>query len=59
MKTITTVKGHIRVNKIQTGWSLEKVSTKEWVLLNFDDEIVFTAPTKKSILEHYETWYVH
>lgn len=59
MNTITTVKGNIRINKVQTGWSLSKVSTKEWALLNFDDEVVFLAPTKKAILAHYETWYVH
>ena len=53
---ITTSKGNIRVDGVQTGWSVEKRSN-EWVLLNFDDEIVTTKKTKKECLSHYETWY--
>jgi len=46
---ITTSKGHIRVDGIQTGWSVEK-RDNEWVLLNFDDEVVTTQKTKKACL---------
>lgn len=55
---VTTVKGSIRIGKVQTGWSVEKQG-KEWVLLNFDDEIVTTQKTKKACLAHYESWYMH
>lgn len=54
---VTTSKGHIRVNNIQVGWSVEKNPQGEWELLNFDDESVFTAKTKKAALEHYINWY--
>jgi len=55
---LTTVKGSIRIGKVQTGWSVEKQG-KEWVLLNFDDEIVTTQKTKKACLAHYASWYMH
>lgn len=54
---ITTSKGNIRVNKVQTGWSVVKNESGTWCLLNFDDEIVTTQKTKKECLSHYETWY--
>lgn len=54
---VTTSKGNIRVNNKQVGWSVEKNNQGEWVLLNFDDEAVFTANTKKAVLTHYCEWY--
>ena len=54
---VTTSKGHIRVNNIQVGWSVKKNTQGEWELLNFDDELVFTAKTKKAALAHYIDWY--
>lgn len=54
---VTTSKGNIRVNNVQVGWSVEKNAQGEWELLNFDDEVVFTAKTKKATLAHYCEWY--
>jgi|TARA_A100001518_G_C1227290_1_gene80758 hypothetical protein len=54
---VTTSKGNIRVNNVQVGWSVEKNDQGEWDLLNFDDEVVFTAKTKKAALSHYCEWY--
>lgn len=59
MNNITTSKGNIRVNKVQTGWSVVKNESGEWDLLNFDDEVVITKKTKKECLSHYEEWYIH
>lgn len=58
MSKVTTSKGNIRVDNVQTGWSVIKTS-EGWDLLNFDDETVFTGKTKKEVLSHYTTWYVH
>ena len=54
---VTTSKGHIRVNNVQVGWSVEKNTKGEWELLNFDDELVFTSKSKKDTLAHYCKWY--
>ncbi len=54
---VTTSKGHIRVNNVQVGWSVEKNIQNDWILLNFDDEVVFTAKTKKAAIAHYREWY--
>lgn len=58
MSKVTTSKGNIRVDNVQTGWSVIKTS-EGWDLLNFDDETVFTGKTKKEVLSHYATWYIH
>ena len=54
---VTTSKGYIRVNNVQVGWSVEKNVQGDWELLNFDDEVIFTANTKKEALAHYCEWY--
>lgn len=55
---ITTSKGFIRVDGVQTGWSVEKEGT-DWVLRNFDGEEVYRGSSKNAVLSHYESWYVH
>ena len=57
-KVTTSGKGGIRVDGIQTGWSVEK-DGNSWNLLDFDDEIIFTASSKKLVIDHYKTWYIH
>ena len=58
MSTVTTSKGFIRVDGIQTGWDVSK-EDGEWSLHDFDGATVFTAATKRECLAHYTMWYTN